>query len=246
VTASVSYVLAAAAEIEVLRAAAGAGALTLTGNAFANTITGGTGNDTLNGGGGNDTLNGGGGNDSMDGGDGADLLNGGSNNDTLGGGGGNDALNGNGGNDSVAGGGGADSLIGAGGNDTLSGGGGQDTMAGNAGADVFDFDLASESTPGARDRIDGFDTPGNAAGDTIDLSGIDAITGGANNAFFFLGHIQSPFPPATAPGSLWLRNEGGDTHVYGNLDGDFAPEFALRIVDGAASAASYTAADFIL
>jgi Ca2+-binding RTX toxin-like protein len=132
------------------------------------------------------------------------------------------------------------------GNDTMSGGAGQDVMNGNAGADVFDFNTVSESSPGARDRINGFDAAGNGFGDRIDLSGIDAIAGGFNDAFFFLGHIQAPFPPPTAPGSVWLRNQGADTHVYANVDGDFAAEFALRIVDGATNAADYTAADFFL
>ena len=58
--------------------------------------------------------------------------------------------------------------------------------------------------------------------------------------------IQNPFPAPTAAGALYLRDEGGETVVYGNVDGDNGPELAIRIDDGATAAAAYTAADFIL
>jgi Ca2+-binding RTX toxin-like protein len=220
----------------------------IVGNTGNNRLTGQSGNDTLNGGSGNDTLDGGNGNDSLLGSNGNDSLVGGGNNDTMrgGSGSGNDSGNGGSGNDWLFGDSGSDVLNGGSGNDTISGGTGQDVMNGSGGNDVFDFNTVGESTPGARDRINGFDNAGNGIGDLIDLSGIDAITGGGNDAFAFLGGIQNPFPPPTAPGSLWLRNEAGDTHVYGNVDPDFDAEFALRIVDGGVGAGAYTAADFFL
>ncbi|MGO4524145.1 hypothetical protein AB4097_04700 [Microvirga sp. 2MCAF35] len=60
---SVSFAMAADAEIEQLRAAAGANSLTLIGNDFSNVIVGTSGNDALDGKGGFDTLIGGAGDD---------------------------------------------------------------------------------------------------------------------------------------------------------------------------------------
>lgn len=70
------------------------------------------------------------------------------------------------------------------GKDTLIGGAGRDVMSGGGGNDTFDFNALSESAVGAnRDVINGF-----AAGvDEIDLSSIDALNGGADNAFIFRG-----------------------------------------------------------
>ena len=58
--------------------------------------------------------------------------------------------------------------------------------------------------------------------------------------------IQNPFPPATAAGSVWVRNQGGDTVVYGNIDADNAPELAIVITDGGVQPGAYAAADLIL
>ena len=65
VRASVSYVLAASANIDVLAAAAGTAAINLTGNALAQTITGNGGANVLNGAAGLDTLTGGAGADAF-------------------------------------------------------------------------------------------------------------------------------------------------------------------------------------
>ncbi|HEY5710649.1 MAG TPA: calcium-binding protein, partial [Allosphingosinicella sp.] len=76
VSAGVSYVLAAGAEIELLATGfiAGTAAIDLTGNEFANQIWGNNGANTLNGAGGSDILFGFGGNDTLDGGIGADTM----------------------------------------------------------------------------------------------------------------------------------------------------------------------------
>ncbi len=201
----------------------GSGTIDGTGNALANVITGNSGNNELDGEAGADTLNGGDGNDVLVGGSGADVLNGGVGNDVMNGGGASDVLR---------------------------GGAGVDTMNGGGGADIFDFDFVTESGPAAatRDLILGFDGPGAAAGDVINLATIDANqTAGSpgNQMFAFLGWIQNPNPPPTAPGSVWLRNEAGETIVYANVDGDFTPEMAIRIADGpAVTAAMYVPADF--
>ena len=83
----------------------------------------------------------------------------------------------------ITGGDGANVLKGLGGNDTLNGRGGADDLLGGAGADTFAFDFAFESAAGAgnRDIIRGFQTI-----DVIDVSGVDANTGIADNQAFVL------------------------------------------------------------
>ena len=208
VYASVNYTLGAGEEIEFLRANAGATGLTLTGNELANTIFGDSGVDTLNGGGGNDTLDGKAGADTMDGGAGNDTYyvdNAGdvvarelpaqgtdtvyaSVNYTLGAGEEIEFLRANAGATglTLTGNELANNIFGNSGADILQGGLGADTLTGKAGADIFDFNSISESgvTAATRDVITDF-VEGT---DKIDLSGIDADTGTANNqAFSFIG-----------------------------------------------------------
>jgi Ca2+-binding RTX toxin-like protein len=151
----------------------------------------------------------------------------------------NDSLTGDAGGNLLIGGLGNDTLSGQDGTDTLRGGAGADLLIGGLGADVFDFDLVSESAPGAVDIIVSFDGPGAALGDLIDLSGIDAnVLAKGNNAFIF---------NSVAAGGLSLIDDGNDTLVRGNINGDAAFEFILRITDGAGITANmYTAADFVL
>ena len=189
---------------------------------------------------------------------GNDILTGTAGANTIDGGAGSDLISGLGGNDRLIGGLGNDILNGGPGNDVLIGGAGADTLIGGLGNDRFDFNTVTElgalvagnNVPAfaVRDLINGFDGAGAAVVDVIDLSTIDAIAGGANNAFVFLGVIQNPFPAQIAAGGLYLRDEaGGETGVYGNVDGDFGPELAIRIADGAATtAANYNVTDFIL
>ncbi len=169
---------------------------------------------------------------------GADTLQGGTGNDTINGLGGADRILGGAGNDRLIGGSGNDTLLGQGGADRLIGGAGADFLNGGAGRDIFDFNLLSESNPQSRDTIVGFEAAGAAAGDRIDVSGIDARTGGTNDTF--------QFGTATGIGRLWAANSGTDTIIFGNTDADAAAEFAVRIQDGATTASAYTAADFIL
>jgi Ca2+-binding RTX toxin-like protein len=165
---------------------------TLTGNTLANTLNGGNGNDTLIGGFGGDSLNGGNGSDT------ASYSNSGAAvTIDLGAGtaaGGHatgdtftsiENLTGSTYADSLTGTSGVNSLSGGNGNDTLAGGGGADTLVGGNGADTFRFLALSDSgTTGAnRDRITDFV----AGADEIDLSAIDAIAGGGDDAFAFLG-----------------------------------------------------------
>jgi Ca2+-binding RTX toxin-like protein len=142
-------------------------------------------------------------------------------------------MDGGSGNDLISDGGGADVLIGGIGNDTLNGGAAADQLTGGLGADVFDFNLTSDSTNVNRDRIVGFDGAGAAAGDLIDLSGIDANTAVAGNQAFGFGQIS-------------IINSGAITVVRANVNASPAFEFVLEIEDGATLASAYTAADFIL
>ena len=210
----------------------GSGNDTLTGDTNANNLQGGVGNDTLDGGGGTDTLVGGQGNDTYFT-DGGDTLTEGANagtdtvvssvtitlannfeNLTLAatagnisgtGNGANNVITGNDGNNILSGGAGADTLNGGIGNDMLVGGTGIDTMAGGIGSDTFDFNALNESGVGTgnNDLITDF-----AVGDKIDLSGIDAINGGADQTFTFIGTAAF-----TAAGQLRYLQVGGDTVI---------------------------------
>jgi Ca2+-binding RTX toxin-like protein len=157
---------------------------------------------------------------------------------------GNDTLRGGGGSDTLDGGVGADNLRGQAGNDIMVGGFNADVLIGGAGRDVFEFRSLQASLPGQRDSLragDGgnaFDGAGNAVGDTIDVSLIDAnVTAGGNQTFTLGG---------SGKGHLTLSTVGGNTIVSGNVDNDAAYEFQFEIRDGAVSHAAYNANDFIL
>ena len=96
VFAGVSWILGAAAEIEMLSTTnhAGTAAINLYGNGFANRIFGNEGVNTLDGGGGDDSLVGNGGDDFLYGGAGIDTLNGGAGFDQMDGGIGADVMDG--------------------------------------------------------------------------------------------------------------------------------------------------------
>lgn len=160
------------------------------------------------------------------------------------GGAGDDALTGNGVGNTLTGNAGADRLLGGLGSDRLIGGAGADSLSGGKHADVFAFRVSADSRPDAPDRLiaddqaPAFEAPGAAPGDLVDLAGIDADTSDARDQAFVFG--------GTGRGHLWLRDVRDVTHVYGNTDGDAAPEFELAIVDGATRAGDYTSADFLL
>lgn len=139
----------------------------------------------------------------------------------LTGGGGNDTLSGDAGNDIILGGGGAD---------RIAGGAGLDRLAGGVGADQFIFKSAAEANG---DRITDF-APGL---DKINLSAIDAVTGGTDNAFFFNGTDG-----LEAAGHLSYRNTSTQTIIVADVIGDGVADFTLSL----AGVHMLTAADFIL
>lgn len=224
-------------------------------------LDGGAGNDSILGGTGNDTLSGNDGNDNLNGNDGADPINGTGNQlaNTIFGNATANVLHGKGGDDSLLGGDGADELFGDDGNDTLDGGGGADTLKGGLGDDrltggaggdilwggdgndVLDYDAIGDSKPGARDGIRGFTGVGVAGGDVIDLSDIDAVAGGDDDAFAFIGTAGF-----SAAGQLRVRALNQNTVVEADVDGDAVADLVILVNDGAATPGAWTAADFIL
>ena len=249
----------------------------LLGNAGDDIIEGRIGNDTINGGLGADAMTGGVGNDTFfvdNGGDlvaellgeGTDLvmssisytLTDNVDNLTLT----DSAANGtgNGLDNVITGNAVANTLSGGAGNDRLIGGDGVDSLIGGLGNDIFVAEInatkvASKDGLISLDRVLDF-----AAGDVIDLSGIDANTGVAGDqAFTFVGHanptgagevgIRTFGNMNAAENALGMDLDGIDgpstfsgpvTVVFGNVDGG-QPDFAMVLMNNA----TLTSSDFI-
>ncbi len=131
----------------------------------------------------------------------------------------------------------------------ITGAGGDDFLTGRGGADVFVWRTLAE---GAFDSESGdvildFNR---AQGDRIDLSGIDAVAGGANNAFSFRG--AADFTGRAGQLRLGDRENIGDingdgvadfvTVLSGDVNGDGAADFGIRLLN----VASISAADLVL
>ena len=174
------------------------------------TLAAGPGDDLLVGGSGNDVIRAGYGNDTVQGGLGTDRLSFELISDPAGvdvslatlkavfadagammisgfedlqGGSFNDTLAGDLGANRLLGGAGTDQLFGGAGNDTLTGGAGGDVLSGGFGSDSFVYLAVGDSAGSGLDTVQGFQ-PGF---DVIDLSAIDAIAGGTDDAFGFIG-----------------------------------------------------------
>lgn len=186
-------------------------------------LAGGAGNDKIDGLGGNDTILGLGGHDVIGGGAGDDNLQGGNGNDLIDGGVGKDRIDGGEGNDVLLGGDGADYLTGGSGNDFFLGGRGTDGFLGGAGADIFAFEFTTDSPAGAADFIKDFSS---ADGDRINLSAIDAVTGGADDAFVLVsaftkvaGQLVITYYNTTVQGA----------NIYGDVNGDGLADFQILV-----------------
>ncbi len=94
-----------------------------------------------------------------------------------------DSLTGNALANTLSGGGGADMVSGGDGADMLIGGAQADTLYGGKGADAFVFSAVADSTVSGFDTIKDFEK----GLDVINLSKIDAVLGGTDNAFRFIG-----------------------------------------------------------
>jgi Ca2+-binding RTX toxin-like protein len=205
-------------------------------------IYGGRGEDDP--GDGPDTIYGDIGNDDVWAGGGDDVAWGGDGNDNLYGQSGNDTLRGGAGNERVYGGTGNDTLYGDLGADTVRGGAGLDLCDGGTGNDRYDYDYLTDSSPGTsnRDVVLVFEGVGVAAGDLIDLAGIDADPGiSGNQAFTFKGAGA-----ITGAGQVHVVASGSDTLVQANTGGSLAPELEILVKDGAAGPSQWVAGDFIL
>ena len=197
----------------------------LSGGSGDDSIWGRANDDRLYGLDGDDELYGEAGNDKLYGGAGRDDLDGGTGNDYLSGGSDRDEVRGGAGNDTVQGGDGADHLKGGAGNDRIIGGEDKDRMSGDGGSDIFVFDDGDTGNSAAtRDVIEDFQGGGDRGGDLINLSGIDAITGGSDNAFTFIG--QSQF---TGLGQLRVSYSNGSTIVEGNVAGNASADFQIEL-----------------
>jgi Ca2+-binding RTX toxin-like protein len=113
-----------------------------------------------------------------------------------------------------------ENFVGGAGDDIITAGRAANVMDGGAGEDIYRF-LTSEDADG--DTIATFEP-----GDRIDLSGIDANGGGAGNGTFSL--VSGAF---TEAGQLSIHHasdsDGDFTLIEGNISGDAAAEFAIRV-----------------
>lgn len=206
-------------------------------------------NDTFLGNGGENDFYGLNGRDFMYAAGGRDHLYGGEGDDGLAGEGGNDVLYGDNGHDTAYGGDNDDSVYGGAGNDILygdnsfasssagvdrlTGGDGNDTMHGGARGDSFIF---SRDDLGDVDTIRDFHR---SEGDKIYLVGIDAnTTQTGNQAFTFIGTAAF----TGVAGQLHYSNNGVQTVLTGDVNGDKLADFTIKFTD----APGLIASDFIL
>jgi serralysin len=156
------------------------------------------------------------------GGAGDDGINGNNARNVLEGLGGGDRIYGRGGRDDLLGGAGRDALFGGTGNDDLIGGGGRDALYGGAGEDNFIF-LAVGIGGKEIDRI--LDL---GAGDTVDLSAVDADSTTAGNQAFTL---VAGFSNTAGEGVLGYDAARDKTQLLLDNDGDGLADLKL-VMDG--------------
>jgi Ca2+-binding RTX toxin-like protein len=147
---------------------------------------------------------------------------------------------------------GRDVISGGAGNDVIKGGAGADVLTSGEGADTFIFSSFAETGTSAATRDQIFDfvstLENGSEHDVIDLSAIDAIQGGADQAFTFnptaWDGVGNQF---TAAGQLryqYVADQSGvaSTIVLGNINTNLAADFQIVL----AGHVSLTAGDFIL
>lgn len=132
--------------------------------------------------------------------------------------------------------GGRDKLLGGKTADELDGGAGKDTLSGNNGNDIFLFAEAGDSLAGkaGRDLITDF----GLGKDRIDLSAIDAVSGGDDDPFSFIKKAKFD----GEAGALRYETSGKSTLVQADLDGDRKADLEIEL-DGKHA---LTAGDFVL
>ena len=148
----------------------------------------------------------------------------------------NNVLDGVVGSDTLEGGEGRDRLIGGngGGSDVLIGGKDRDVLTGELNDDTFVFRTFRESTVAKPDVITDFS---HEQADKIDLSAIDARTGGKDNAFVLVAAFTG------VAGELIAPSAGGISFlVQADVNGDGVADFAIDV----RSSAALTSDDFVL
>ena len=223
----------------------GEGSDVLIGDTGVDVMFGDEGNDYLKGANGTDRLYGGFGNDVIEGGNQTDYLFGQQGDDILLGDAGDDYIQGNAGTDTLNGGAGNDRLDGNNGNDILRGGDGEDiligswgvdTMTGGAGADRFIFTAGHTGKfTTTADTILDFSS---AEGDVIDFSQIDAVAGGGDDAFTFIGDAAF----SGTAGELRFFLSDGRAYVAGDTDGDGVGDLFIALDN----VTDLSASDFVL
>lgn len=123
--------------------------------------------------------------------------------------------------DTLTGGDGDDVIRGLGGKDRILGGDGADTLSGGGADDVFVYRSASESRTGSVDTITDF----TRLHDTLDVSRVDAIAGGDDDAFTWRG--GSAFT-GTA-GELRYHDTASGLAIQGDTDGDGVADFQVAL-----------------
>jgi hypothetical protein len=137
----------------------------------------------------------------------------------------------------VFGGTGNDVIVGGQLGDIIVGNLGADTLTGGAGGDTFVYRSKDDSPAGGdRDAIQDFDIA-----DIMDLTQVDAINGGADDAFTFIGtenfhNVAGELRATVSSGPIWLVQ--GDT----DGDGDADLEFFVTITNNG----PITSGDFML
>ena len=150
----------------------------------------------------------------------------------------NNTLTGNEGENSLNGAIGNDTINAGSGDDTLTGGSGKDIMSGGVGADVFSYQSVTESdiiNANAFDMIKDFNL---TEGDKINLSAIDAKSGGnANDSFSFYSAAPKT-AGVSSNGAVWFSNG----FLYASNDTDIEAEFKVALT----GASNITASSIIL
>jgi hypothetical protein len=130
-------------------------------------------------------------------------------------------VHGGAGTDAIVGGAGADQLWGGAGDDTITGGVGADMLHGDAGNDLFVYTALDQSTSLGEDQILDF-----ASSDRIDLSAIDAISGGGDDAFTFIGSADF----SNTAGELRAVEQTPDHwEIQGDVNGDGAVDLIIAV-----------------
>jgi len=135
-------------------------------------------------------------------------------------------ITGNSGHNTLYGMAGADTLKGGLGDDTLVGGIGNDILVGGDGADAFVVLQESISLSGGPGQVLDVDSVSDFSvlqGDTIDLSAIDAIAGGGDDAFAIVSNFTR------AAGQMTLIFSGGVTLLALDVDGDAKADYRMSI-----------------